>query len=56
MDVALSIVTITRPETTQAVTRGAARLLVALDYAPLPQSVGAQLIERLATIQVGTAS
>ena len=35
MDVALSIVSITRPETTLAVTRGAARLLVALDYAPL---------------------
>ena len=28
----------------------------ALDYAPLPQAVSAQLIERLATIQVGTAS
>ena len=28
----------------------------ALDYAPLPSSLGAQLIERLATIQLGTAS
>jgi phosphate transport system substrate-binding protein len=28
----------------------------ALDYAPLPASVGAQLIDRLSTIQVGTAS
>jgi hypothetical protein len=39
MDVALSIVTISRPETTQAVTRGAARLLAALDYAPLAEVV-----------------
>lgn len=37
MDVALSIVTITRPETTLAVTRGAARLLTALDYAPVAE-------------------
>lgn len=37
MDVALSIVTVTRPETTQAVTRGAARLLAALGYAPLAE-------------------
>ena len=37
MDVALSIVTVTRPETTLAVTRGAARLLVALDYAPIAE-------------------
>ena len=37
MDVALSIVTISRPETTLAVTRGAARLLVALDYAPVAE-------------------
>lgn len=35
MDVALSIITVSRPETTQVVTRGAARLLVALDYAPV---------------------
>ena len=35
MDVALSILTVNRPETTQVVTRGAARLLAALDYAPL---------------------
>ena len=39
MDVALSIVTISRPETTQAVTRGAGRLLVALGYAPLAEVV-----------------
>jgi len=39
MDVALSIVTITRPETTQAVTRGAGRLLAALGYAPLAEVV-----------------
>jgi phosphate transport system substrate-binding protein len=38
-----------------ALTEGEASA-AALDYAPLPQSVGAQLIERLATIQVGTAS
>jgi hypothetical protein len=37
MDVALSIVAVTRPETTQVVTRGAARLLVALDYAPVAE-------------------
>ncbi|HYG26726.1 MAG TPA: DNA repair putative endonuclease MmcB, partial [Caulobacteraceae bacterium] len=37
MDVALSIVTVTRPETTLAVTRGAARLLTALDYAPVAE-------------------
>ena len=37
MDVALSIVTVSRPETTQVVTRGAARLLTALDYAPLAE-------------------
>jgi hypothetical protein len=39
MDVALSIVSISRPETTQAVTRGAARLLAALGYAPLAEVV-----------------
>jgi hypothetical protein len=39
MDVALSIVAISRPETTQAVTRGAARLLAALGYAPLAEVV-----------------
>jgi hypothetical protein len=39
MDVALSIVTISRPETTQAVTRGAGRLLAALGYAPLAEVV-----------------
>jgi hypothetical protein len=37
VDVALSIVTVSRPETTQVVTRGAARLLAALDYAPLAE-------------------
>ena len=37
MDVALSIVTVSRPETTQVVTHGAARLLTALDYAPLAE-------------------
>ncbi|HEX6860273.1 MAG TPA: DNA repair putative endonuclease MmcB [Caulobacteraceae bacterium] len=37
MDVALSIVSITRPETTLAVTRGAARLLAALGHAPLAE-------------------
>ena len=37
MDVALSIVTVSRPQTTQVVTRGAARLLGALDYAPLAE-------------------
>ena len=39
MDVALSIVTVSRPETTQAVTRGAGRLLAALGYAPLAEVV-----------------
>ena len=37
MDVALSIVTVSRPETTQVVTRGAARLMTALGYAPLAE-------------------
>jgi len=37
VDVTLSIVSISRPETTAAVTRGAARLLMALDYAPLAE-------------------
>ena len=35
--VALTIVTVTRPETTLAVTRGAARLLVEMGYAPLAE-------------------
>jgi hypothetical protein len=39
MEVALSIVAISRPEITQAVTRGAARLLAALGYAPLAEVV-----------------
>lgn len=34
---ALTLVTISRPETTEAVTRGAARLLVSLGYAPLAE-------------------
>ena len=38
-----------------ALTEGEASA-AALDYAPLPGSIGKQLIERLATIQVGTAS
>ena len=33
----LSIVTVTRPETTATVTRGAARLLVEMGYAPLAE-------------------
>jgi hypothetical protein len=35
--VALSIVTVTRPETTLAVTRGAYRLLAEMSYAPLAE-------------------
>ena len=35
MEVELSIVEVTRPQTTSAVTRGAARLLLAMGYAPL---------------------
>ena len=38
-----------------ALTEGEASA-AALDYAPLPQAVGTQLMERLNTIQVGTAS
>jgi hypothetical protein len=37
MDVSVSVVTVSRPETTASVTRGAARLLVALGYAPLTE-------------------
>ena len=37
MDVAVTLVTVSRPETTEAVTRGAARLLVSLGYAPLAE-------------------
>ena len=37
MEVSVSIVTASRPETTASVTRGAARLLVALGYAPLSE-------------------
>ncbi len=35
MDVELTIVELSRPQTTSAVTRGAARLLIAMGYAPL---------------------
>ncbi len=35
MDVELTIVELSRPETTSAVTRGAARLMIDLGYAPL---------------------
>jgi hypothetical protein len=37
MDTELVVVAITRPETTDAVTRGAARLFLALGYAPLAE-------------------
>lgn len=37
MDVALTFVSFSRPETTLAVTRGAARLLVEMAYAPLAE-------------------
>jgi hypothetical protein len=37
MDVAVSLLSISRPEVTATVTRGAARLLVALGYAPLAE-------------------
>lgn len=37
MDVSLTVVSVSRPETTAAVTRGAARLLSALGYAPLAE-------------------
>ncbi|HYD44939.1 MAG TPA: DNA repair putative endonuclease MmcB [Phenylobacterium sp.] len=37
MDVAVTLVTVSRPQTTEAVTRGAARLLVGLGYAPLAE-------------------
>jgi hypothetical protein len=39
MDVAVTLVTASRPETTVQVTRGAARLLSALGYAPLAEVV-----------------
>jgi hypothetical protein len=35
--VALTLVSVSRPETTEAVTRGAAKLLVALGYAPVAE-------------------
>jgi hypothetical protein len=37
MDVAVTLVTVSRPETTASVTRGAGRLLTALGYAPLAE-------------------
>jgi hypothetical protein len=37
MDVSVTVVSVSRPETTAAVTRGAARLLTALGYAPLAE-------------------
>ncbi|HEY8573279.1 DNA repair putative endonuclease MmcB [Phenylobacterium sp.] len=37
MDVAVTVVSVSRPETTASVTRGAARLLTALGYAPLAE-------------------
>jgi Uncharacterized protein conserved in bacteria len=37
MDVSVTVVTVSRPETTAAVTRGAARFLTALGYAPLAE-------------------
>lgn len=37
MDVSVTLVSVSRPETTAAVTRGAARLLSALGYAPLAE-------------------
>lgn len=37
MEAVLTLVTISRPETTLAVTRGAARLLVSMGYAPLAE-------------------
>jgi hypothetical protein len=37
MDVSVTVVAVSRPETTAAVTRGAARLLTALGYAPLAE-------------------
>lgn len=37
MDIEVTVVSVSRPETTAAVTRGAARLLVNLGYAPLAE-------------------
>jgi hypothetical protein len=37
MDVAVTLVTVSRPETTAAVTRGAARLMAELGFAPLAE-------------------
>ena len=44
MEVSVTVVSVSRPETTAAVTRGAARLLAALGYAPLTE-VTLQLLE-----------
>jgi hypothetical protein len=37
MDVSVTVISVSRPETTASVTRGAARLLVNLGYAPLAE-------------------
>ena len=37
MDVSITVVSVSRPETTASVTRGAARLLTALGFAPLAE-------------------
>lgn len=37
MEAVLTLITLTRPETTSAVTRGAARLVAAMGYAPLAE-------------------
>jgi hypothetical protein len=37
MDAAVTLISVSRPETTASVTRGAARLLTALGYAPLAE-------------------
>ena len=37
MEAVLTLVSVSRPETTEVVTRGTAKLLVALGYAPLPE-------------------
>jgi hypothetical protein len=37
MDVSVTVVSVSRPETTASVTRGTARLLIALGYAPLTE-------------------
>jgi hypothetical protein len=37
VEAVLTLVSVSRPETTEAVTRGAAKLLVALGYAPVAE-------------------